>query len=712
MSSTVEIIIKTIDESTANTKKVSGGLNDLAKTLTKVAGIATGVAVTINKAMDFGQKGAQVDVLRQSFNAMGGDLAKLQKASKGTISDFALMNATNTLLIGTSGKLRDSFIQSSDELLMIAKAANALNPALGDTQFLYESIARGIKRQSPLILDNLGLTIKVGEATEAYAASLGKSVDDLSATEKQQALLNDVLRAGNQLMKDAAGINTEALDSFARMNVAFENMGNAIKEGLAPYLAKAAEGIGLIINFQKDVNALFGDAQKRIAKTSESYEEYQDRILKAVKAKDQLNDVQYENVRAFAMEEENASKAYQLYGIMTEQQWQYYRIRMLQIDAMGAESEAVNQIIQDMAAQEQAARDAADAYSAMYDAANKDWADVFSGMGEAAKFQGAGGQALIDFEAMGQSVEIGVSGLSDEMNKQLAPVLADIGDQGAIAAIMFQQSLGNLNFREAKEELMGIGLESGEAYDIAIQGGRGWEDRLDYEVLRLGQIAETIERINGMSATASVFVNVYGMGGIPAALSGISGVSGLDSHTSNTGVTTTAQATGGPLAPFALVGEQGPELIINGVVVPAPITNALMALGLKPNSSFATGGYLADTPLIDGVGGFPTSISSTTSTYSKAGTESAEALDIRDKRSKTTSSTSGDLSVAAEIPQPQTAASGAMSAAVEQMTNALAASSAEQNMRLDKIYDQLRLQPTQDSQDSGFKSVVQEALAQ
>ena len=51
-------------------------------------------------------------------------------------------------------------------------------------------------------------------------------------------------------------------------------------------------------------------------------------------------------------------------------------------------------------------------------------------------------------------------------------------------------------------------------------------------------------------------------------------------------------ASGGPLSDLALVGEEGPEMIINGVVVPAQETRKLMALGLLPGRRFATGGPL------------------------------------------------------------------------------------------------------------------------
>jgi len=50
------------------------------------------------------------------------------------------------------------------------------------------------------------------------------------------------------------------------------------------------------------------------------------------------------------------------------------------------------------------------------------------------------------------------------------------------------------------------------------------------------------------------------------------------------------QASGGLLADIALVGEQGPEMIINGVVIPAGQTRRLMQLGLVPGKKFGIGG--------------------------------------------------------------------------------------------------------------------------
>lgn len=61
---------------------------------------------------------------------------------------------------------------------------------------------------------------------------------------------------------------------------------------------------------------------------------------------------------------------------------------------------------------------------------------------------------------------------------------------------------------------------------------------------------------------------------------------------------------GGPLGRgVSLVGEQGPELVINDVVIPTSITRQLLKLGLVPGGRFGTGGTIGD-PQGTNVGGF------------------------------------------------------------------------------------------------------------
>ncbi len=90
------------------------------------------------------------------------------------------MQQANTALAGSSGQLATEMGAALPKLLEAARAAAKLNPAYGDAEFMFQSLVGGIKRGTPLLIDNTGIVLKVGEATEAYAKSIGKSVTELA----------------------------------------------------------------------------------------------------------------------------------------------------------------------------------------------------------------------------------------------------------------------------------------------------------------------------------------------------------------------------------------------------------------------------------------------------------------------------------------------------------------------------------------------------
>jgi len=190
-TNTIEVVIKATDKATRELKQLDrdlGGLGNVFREFGKgvaAGGVAiTGFLVAAKGIMAVGEHGAVVaqtaesfELLTEKVGASANLLGQLKTASKNTIPDLQLMSSTTTLLAGAQGELATSLANATPELLEIAKAANKLNPSLGDTTFLYQSLATGIKRASPLILDNLGLTISVGDANRKMAESLGKSAN-------------------------------------------------------------------------------------------------------------------------------------------------------------------------------------------------------------------------------------------------------------------------------------------------------------------------------------------------------------------------------------------------------------------------------------------------------------------------------------------------------------------------------------------------------
>ena len=271
----LEIVLQAIDKASGPLGKVSKATDELGKsskksgtdmkalgaTALKVTGTIAAFGFAAKKAFDLAKEGAVIKQTGQSFGflmakvgASADTLDQLRAASKGTISDMDLMSSTATLLAGAQGELGVQMAKATPQLMSIAKAAQKLNPSLGDTTFLYNSLALGIKRGSPLILDNLGLLVSVGDANKKLAAALGKTVAELTSEEQKLALLNETMRAGNVLVEQAGGTTDSATDSYTQLTAAVGNLTDAFKmqahDGLEPAvgaLAHMAAGLNDIV---------------------------------------------------------------------------------------------------------------------------------------------------------------------------------------------------------------------------------------------------------------------------------------------------------------------------------------------------------------------------------------------------------------------------------------------------------------------------------
>lgn len=283
--SVIEIILKGVDQASNAFKsadKSAGGFSKTLKTIGKdAAKVSIGVAVVgvaMKKAFDLGREGAAILQTDESFGLLmekvgaAPDLFdQLTTASHGTLTEFELQSSTMTLLAGASGDLATQLANATPQLLEIAKASNKLNPSLGTTAFMYESIATGVKRAQPLILDNLGLTLKVGAANEAYAAILGKTVEAMTAEEKSIAILNATLKAGDVLI-DQVGGSTEALtDSFDQVSTAIRQAVDDLKTKWAPELKKLLDTLGFVLTAGNKLDAVLLQHAKDVIDAGESY---------------------------------------------------------------------------------------------------------------------------------------------------------------------------------------------------------------------------------------------------------------------------------------------------------------------------------------------------------------------------------------------------------------------------------------------------------
>jgi hypothetical protein len=202
------------------------------------------VALISDQIARLALRGAPLTGLADSFDRLTGAievsstalLTDLRAAARGTVSDFELIQQANTALSGSQGAFATSFAENLPKVLDIARAqANATGK---DINYLFESLVTGVKRSSPLLIDNAGLVLSIGEANATLAASLGKTVEELTASEKQQALLNELLRVGSSAIVAFGDQFETAADKLARFSAGLNNIGDRLSLTLQPAFSR------------------------------------------------------------------------------------------------------------------------------------------------------------------------------------------------------------------------------------------------------------------------------------------------------------------------------------------------------------------------------------------------------------------------------------------------------------------------------------------
>lgn len=263
--------IITQDKFSATFSKFDRGVQTSAHGLDKLGGVLSGGglgmlfgatagvagAVAIGKTVwALGELGAQSLTTKSSFESLMRSvgqspqlLDQLKAAAGGTVAEMKLMQLTNTALAGSTGALSTEMAAALPKLLEAGRAAALLNPSMGDAEFMFQSLITGIKRGSPMLIDNTGITLKLGEATDAYAASVGKSVNELTSQERSIAILRATLEGADTLIQQTGGSLNSMTSDIQSSKVAVEELKTAFAEMVAPGVASAAGGLATEFQF-------------------------------------------------------------------------------------------------------------------------------------------------------------------------------------------------------------------------------------------------------------------------------------------------------------------------------------------------------------------------------------------------------------------------------------------------------------------------------
>ena len=216
---------------TKNFSKMSQGMGGL------VAVYATFAAqmFAVTAAFGFLKRAGDLEVLRQgqiTYAASTGiamqSLTRDIQAATG--AQIAFRDASQAAAIGVASGL------SPDQLTKLGKAAKDASAVLGrDVTDSFNRLVRGVTKAEPELLDELGIILRLKDASEKYAIALGKDVNALSTFEKSQAVANDVLaQAEDKYGRMLAIVGGGTENEFNKLAVQFDNIVMKIQQFLLP----------------------------------------------------------------------------------------------------------------------------------------------------------------------------------------------------------------------------------------------------------------------------------------------------------------------------------------------------------------------------------------------------------------------------------------------------------------------------------------------
>jgi hypothetical protein len=237
-------------------EKINASLSRIAGTAAKVGAgfVGAGAAIAGGTAAlaAFASRGGDVFQVQQAFARGTGDMAygleALRQATGGVVSDFALMKTANSALA-------TGLASTVTELAEVAAVATPLANILGrDVTQSIEELTKALATGQKRALTNLGIIIDTTEAHQKYADSVGKTVAQLTAAEKQDAFRQAALEAGRKVIQDMGGAHDTAGESVQRFRAQLANL----KDELSLMVAESPRVIGYFETLAGGIEKLLG----------------------------------------------------------------------------------------------------------------------------------------------------------------------------------------------------------------------------------------------------------------------------------------------------------------------------------------------------------------------------------------------------------------------------------------------------------------------
>jgi len=171
---------------------------------------------------------SQISYAENTGIALGSITQRLREASGGMLG---FREAAQAAAIGMAKGFSPSQLEALAE--GARKASTALGRGFEDS---FDRLIRGASKAEPELLDELGITLRLEDATKKYADSIGKSAKELNTYQRSQAVLIETQR---QLEKNFGAMDA-AVNPFIALSKVLDDIIKAVTEFFLPMFAGMA----------------------------------------------------------------------------------------------------------------------------------------------------------------------------------------------------------------------------------------------------------------------------------------------------------------------------------------------------------------------------------------------------------------------------------------------------------------------------------------
>lgn len=158
---------------------------------------------------------------RQTGTSMVMLTKNIQAATGGLV---AYEEAAQAAAIGNAAGL------TADQLTRLGAIAKNAGTILGrDVTDAFNRLTRGAIKAEPELLDELGIIVRLADASERYADALDINVNSLTTFQKSQAVVNATIAEGESKFRDVG----DAVNNVARLGASLQDTFKTVKEGIA-----------------------------------------------------------------------------------------------------------------------------------------------------------------------------------------------------------------------------------------------------------------------------------------------------------------------------------------------------------------------------------------------------------------------------------------------------------------------------------------------